>query len=188
MKKLILHIGRHKTGTSSIQQVLFSSREILKKIGILYPITGIRGFGHHIFSERYRRANAYDNDSALYNQDVYKELIQEISLSSCQTIIISSEFFQNCCPHRIKKLFKGFDVTVVCYFRNKLDYTTSAWVQKIQATDYSQSLRDFAREFNLSYSGFFEQWTSAFHDFQYRSYEKKALLNKYLTGLKLRRI
>jgi hypothetical protein len=40
MKKLIIHPGFHKTGTTSLQQALASSRESLMKEGFYYPKIG----------------------------------------------------------------------------------------------------------------------------------------------------
>lgn len=44
VKRLVLHIGMQKTGTSSIQQTLGESREILKKYNVYYPV--IENFNH----------------------------------------------------------------------------------------------------------------------------------------------
>ncbi|UUZ61014.1 hypothetical protein [Nocardioides sp. B-3] len=37
MKKVLLHVGTPKTGTSYLQDVLFRNRESLRAQGILYP-------------------------------------------------------------------------------------------------------------------------------------------------------
>lgn len=37
MTKVILHVGTHKTGTTSIQAALAASRPALQAAGILYP-------------------------------------------------------------------------------------------------------------------------------------------------------
>lgn len=49
LKKIILHAGLHKTGTTTIQNVLFQNRSILKKRNILYPEFSInnRVFTNH---------------------------------------------------------------------------------------------------------------------------------------------
>ena len=48
MRRAILHIGFYKTGTTSIQQVLFAGRGILLKYGFYYPRQGISGgYGHN---------------------------------------------------------------------------------------------------------------------------------------------
>ena len=37
IKTINVHIGLHKTGTSSIQYTLYTQREILEEKGYLYP-------------------------------------------------------------------------------------------------------------------------------------------------------
>lgn len=52
--RLILHVGTHKTGTTSIQKVLADNRELLGRQGLIYPdggaIFGRVRSGHHRFS------------------------------------------------------------------------------------------------------------------------------------------
>lgn len=49
-QRLILHIGLHKTGTSSFQEACFKSIDTLREHGILYPDTPSLngGAGHHV--------------------------------------------------------------------------------------------------------------------------------------------
>ena len=44
-KKVIVHAGFHKTGTTAIQSSFFAARADLKKLGITYPDVG--GKAHH---------------------------------------------------------------------------------------------------------------------------------------------
>jgi hypothetical protein len=39
-RKVILHVGTPKTGTSYLQHVLFKNKRLLGEHGILYPATG----------------------------------------------------------------------------------------------------------------------------------------------------
>ena len=56
-KRLFLHIGRHKTGTTSLQNFFSEKKELLSERGILYPETGrVTAHGtldraHHTFSQ-----------------------------------------------------------------------------------------------------------------------------------------
>lgn len=49
MRKIIFHIGNHKTGSSTLQKFLFKNRKILEKSNIVYPDVCIRhgDYGHH---------------------------------------------------------------------------------------------------------------------------------------------
>lgn len=49
-KSIYIHIGPHKTGTTTLQFSLFLNKDKLKKNGILYPDSGIISAklpGHH---------------------------------------------------------------------------------------------------------------------------------------------
>ena len=46
-RKVILHIGRHKCGTTSIQRTLFWNREALCRLGFFYPQPPDSDFAHH---------------------------------------------------------------------------------------------------------------------------------------------
>jgi hypothetical protein len=51
IKKIFVHIGVHKTGSTSIQQMLGRNREILIKHGFLYPVFKARSaniFNHSV--------------------------------------------------------------------------------------------------------------------------------------------
>ena len=41
MRRIVLHIGYHKTGSSALQQFLFTHRRRLSEAGILYPIPAV---------------------------------------------------------------------------------------------------------------------------------------------------
>lgn len=47
MANIVIHIGRHKSGTSALQDMLFSSKELLEKEGWYYPATGMKNIAHH---------------------------------------------------------------------------------------------------------------------------------------------
>jgi succinoglycan biosynthesis protein ExoM len=59
MSELVLHLGTHKTGTTSIQHFMSSNREALKRQGILYPDSkpffGGSSQAHHEFAHAVAR-------------------------------------------------------------------------------------------------------------------------------------
>jgi len=48
---LYIHIGLHKTGTTSIQNFLTLNENILSKKGYLYPATGRKGQAQHLLAQ-----------------------------------------------------------------------------------------------------------------------------------------
>jgi hypothetical protein len=84
-----LHIGTHKTGTSSIQNFLLNNQEYLRERGFLYPTAGrpkIFSDGHHNLFWALSNHKNYDP-----NVGAWEELISEIDSSQFQKIIVTSE-------------------------------------------------------------------------------------------------
>jgi hypothetical protein len=63
MKRLYLHIGTHKTGTTSVQRFLNSNREQLRRQGLVYPNTSISGFKRHYAHHQIAHAMAQPPDA-----------------------------------------------------------------------------------------------------------------------------
>jgi hypothetical protein len=164
MKRVILHIGRQKTGTTAIQQFLYANRSLLKSHDIHYPQFGIRGFGHHeiggplsrIHSPKYRRSHS--DVVATLRCGLLEEIQDNGSL-----IVMSSESFQNCDPGLVRQLLTGYEVEVVVYLREQVGFLASAYAQKVQASDYSGSLEEFCQA-NMfpDYQRFIEPWNNEF--------------------------
>lgn len=86
-KRLIIHLGQHKTGSTSIQHSLLKLGE---ESSTLYPKSGLRGCGHAQLADDLRRLKGFDM-AALSVQG----LIDEINVSDCHNVVLSSEFFSS---------------------------------------------------------------------------------------------
>ncbi|WP_375280737.1 hypothetical protein [Pseudooctadecabacter sp.] len=65
--RIVFHLGRHKTGTSSLQNLMHSNRAVLADRGVLYPLSGLRdqpwiGCRHNglVYNTPARTAQAHD--------------------------------------------------------------------------------------------------------------------------------
>ena len=164
MRRVILHIGRQKTGTTAIQKFLHANSTLLDSHDIYYPKYGIRGYGQHeiggpishIKLPKYRRKHS---DTV---EDIRRGLLDEIQDNNSQ-IVISSESFQNCDPRLVSQLFKGFQVEVVVYLREQVGFMASAYAQRVQASDYCGSLEEFClANMSSDYHRFVESWSREF--------------------------
>ncbi|CAA0098130.1 Uncharacterised protein [Halioglobus japonicus] len=161
MKRLFLHFGRHKCGTTSIQKTLYQNRNKLLESGYYYPVTGIRVAAHHEIAEALGNKNPSANENVL--EKLYLELKSETQLTNCRNVIISSEQLQGCNPSVVADFFKDFDVVPVCYLREQAAYLRSSYLQKVHATNYVGSIEQFYQEgFFTDYRVFLERWQAAF--------------------------
>lgn len=135
MKKIFIHCGLHKTGTTSIQNFLFSNGSLLKKNNYLYPLVGIPpgNMAHHNFAWELSRDNRFKKFNGTIAQ--LKEKIKLID----QDIILSSEGFETILDNVnklefLKTTFEDIDyhVTFVIFLRNPIDYLISCYLQLLK--------------------------------------------------------
>jgi len=135
MRRCILHIGTHKTGTTSIQKTLAGHGAALARHGFFYPETGIpqgENFGQH-----YVAWDLIGDEEFRPIFGAADRLLREIDASD-RDIVISSEDLETAIWHRqrfgdfVGELRRrGIEVTIVVYLRNQLDYVRSLYLQLI---------------------------------------------------------
>lgn len=137
--KIILHIGAGKTGTSSIQKMLFDNQKELKRQGYYYL-----GFMlENAYKKKYtwqKRTPANDDFFSLPMQQAFEEMyeilndtIKKAEQDDIHTLIWSNEsFFGNRKPlmEVLKKLKeKNIELRVVAYIRRHDSWAQSAYLQ-----------------------------------------------------------
>lgn len=130
MRTCYLHIGTHKTGTTSIQVALSKHRDQLAVRDFLYPRSGIPEphFGHHDIA-----GEIYNGPSNLADCENINALLDEIR-STDRDVILSAEGFGFAIHHRER--FAAFlqrlrqftpRIVFVVYFRDQVSYTRSLY-------------------------------------------------------------
>jgi len=139
-RRLFLHIGLPKTGTSFIQAVLNEQRAALQKQGILYPATGLDGFGHKLLALPFLsddRKRLEDARAALDRNLVtlWSELQDEILRSAASKIILSSEYFSEAVTVRFLRSIcdrNDIDASVIVYLRRQDQVLESGYNQAVK--------------------------------------------------------
>lgn len=187
-KKLILHIGRGKTGTSSLQRYLTQQRSDLAKMGICYPESGIEGrLAHHeiarlcqhstvdFTNQLVRLRRKFENEAAPYDRIIVSsERFQRIAFADKLSIFFRRRF-SNLRSAGLPDLFsnyettnffreEAYDIHAICYLREFLDYACSSYSQKVQNSNLCCGLDAYCRKtFRRSLARFCAFWT-AFSD------------------------
>lgn len=189
MKKprLILHIGSHKTGTTSIQRYCREHQEVLFQLGIFYPSYDLIGekehYAHHALAHG---ISGTDERWPLEKVRRFLTLVAE-SCPAEGTILISAEpFYRHLIldgeaksrhlPDReywqakrryidtVAEVFQDFDVEIVAVFRNQINYFNSLYQEMIKVTRFSGTPFELylmkRNEFN--YYGQMKTWSSCF--------------------------
>lgn len=180
MVKVILHIGRHKTGTSSLQRFLYENSELLRQYDLVYPRIFIKNIAHHHLAEPFRKS-AFDKLSLSEQKAQIAKARDKLksTLTDQEVVyVISSEAFQNVEPRVLCEIFDPtvFNTKVVCYFREQISYLASAYNQRVHATNYEGSIYHYYKNyFRANYLLFANEITSYFDDFIFRIYDKDSL-------------
>lgn len=156
-KKLILHIGSPKTGTSSIQNFCVANAEQLASQGIAYPIFSQRWphvgrwrNGHGLYANAMRKAGYNTHYPSIEVEESYMAdlaaAVQEASI-----MLLSDEtLWQMICRRKralptLKQLTDALGFTeyqIVVYLRRQDLYAESFWNQRVkQGIDYTKSFK-----------------------------------------------
>ena len=105
MPSLIIHIGLHKTGSTSIQDYLLNnSDELMENHRILYPCSGLVTNAHDSIAWQFvRRYQHKPQDPRALNS-----LMRELEEVEYDTAILSSEFFWPATKCELQQLRDAF--------------------------------------------------------------------------------
>jgi len=133
MRKLIIHAGVHRTGTTAIQNFLYRNKKNLEEFGCCYP--GEKVNHQDIAWELYRKEITYGN---------LKEFINKYSSESCKSIILSAEdFCINEDLHWVSQACQDFDVYVYMVLRRQDQWIESWYNQHVKwPFDRAKSMMD----------------------------------------------
>ncbi|MEP4301758.1 MAG: hypothetical protein ABJ340_19085, partial [Paraglaciecola sp.] len=91
-KRILIHVGPPKSGTSAIQLALLQHRDTLSQMGINYPTHGLGANG--ISSGNLEAILSLDcNNKWQVCEDKISSLIAEFNNSTQHTLLLSSEYF-----------------------------------------------------------------------------------------------
>lgn len=187
-KKLFLHIGSHKTGSTALQVFLTANRNSLLKEGILYPDIGCPEFsryGQHLLAWLFINNQGYlpvfegnrIEKSTLEEMNLIKEIKSAALSEGINSIILSSEEFSVLESYEIDVLSKSlvdFDVEVIIYLRRQDRYLESSYSTSVLYSGYIKNFYDYLtnQRMNLNYYELVKNWENSFGGCVHvRSYE-----------------
>jgi hypothetical protein len=171
---IYLHIGRPKTGTTSLQIFFYKNRRALMDRGILYPSTGLWGSAHHSLAVSLLENCPGDirNIPKISRSLAIKDLLSEIENKHPQKVIISSEFFSlytinNSDMERLRDFFLKFSVTIIVYLRDQTKYLISSFSQQVRNAALTKSLSfdEHKNEFLSRKSNDYLSWVDIWANF-----------------------
>ena len=133
-KKIIVHAGFHKTGTTAIQSSFFAATKALESAGITYPHVG--GKAHHkaVYSFMGKTWGWEDRGGVAATDKKWRQFLKQIR-SAKSTALISSEFLCELTEEQIIKFKRDLgnsDVTIYFTLRPLLKIIPSAYQQHLK--------------------------------------------------------
>lgn len=151
-KRLVIHIGSHKTATTFLQGTFSNSASALAELGVLFPQAGRVYDGH--FRLCWDLKNPDLAEANLESLPTWAALLAEIDAAPQQTILLSAESFGwGTDASRIAGLAHRFDVSVVFYLRSPDSHLESFYNQIVKdfATRETRSIETYVAEEPLGF-------------------------------------
>ncbi len=166
-----IHIGAPKTGSTAVQRYCCDHRDELANLGLYYPRSATRGFGHHDFA--FLLSGGYPNWATPQEKslDTLTAEFKQETDGVLQDILISSENFYLLSDPRelvewLHVVFEGQDISyrVVAYVRRQDDAHESWYNQTVKAQGYTHDITECIEEFFSlwDYQQKLRPWAAAF--------------------------
>lgn len=150
--KIILHMGLRKTGTTSLQNALFASRDKLRERGVLYPHGGASRENHRLLTALFKPADRikrevqylFDFDRARMQRaaiDMWETIRRDVQRTKPQLLVLSSEYFvtypQSEDFDKLAAILSDLsaDIEPVLYFREPAAHYASNVQQNVKKGD-----------------------------------------------------
>lgn len=133
--RLLLHIGTHKTGTTTLQHALARSRQRLAQAGVLYAATNRPPLADRPKHTSVWQAAARGTPEAAERER--QTLLTEFQASGAHTLVISAEGLSEPVariPAFFAPLARQFDIQVVCLLRRPDLFAEALYNQFVRVT------------------------------------------------------
>lgn len=165
--RLILHIGTHKTATSTLQVLMAAERMNLRQAGVCYPRTD-----HPDFIDQHKHialAEALFHDDAAFRLE-WARVRAEFDASGAHTLVLSAEGLsgpaksQDNSLDRLRVVADGFDVLAVCLLRRQDSFVESLWNQRCKNGRTNKHITDFVQlpavQRHMAYKDMLDRWAT----------------------------
>ena len=187
-RKLIFHIGHHKTGSTTIQRALATGSIEVDGQKPLYPTK----FNHNYLP---RHFNVYSKEKKILSASAGKQNLEDIARllknEEYAYAVVSGEEFESASPQAVKKVMCKFMLphvdqhTVICYVRPHAACILSNFAENSKIGYFNGTLAEFHRRSSIKgrfrYVDVLAPWVAAFGDrFTARPFVRDILVNDSL--------
>ena len=160
--EIVVHIGPHRTGTTSLQELLDENRLKLIDYGIYYPKDLIDCKAHHVLAWACQHRNmgliGHSNEIRSCNS-ILKDWLSEAQEKKCETLLMSSEEFAKLRTADWKSLVESYGKrhhwTLVAAFRSPDEIAQSTYAQLLRS-GLTQDFDELAEGFKRGVQDFYD--------------------------------
>lgn len=185
MGRLFLHIGTHKTGTTTVQRSLHAARTQLLERGIVYPDYSAIGLPSHYAHLGVANALAGEHDAiTLAQAEAFFAHVAVETAGGESDAILSAEpmwrqVLSSTPPYAIEGVEEYWeardryigklaelvgDATIVIVLRRQAEFSQSMYQEHVKVTRYKEVFQSFLRDFwfHFDYLGQYRAWKRRF--------------------------
>lgn len=161
MKKLYLHIGMGKTGTTALQKFFFQNRRALKKQGICYPEYGAVSHVHHLVSPHVPRY--LEGTLDFLPVDVWAPKLARVSE---ERLLMSSELIAWADEAEVRafcqEVTRWFELHIVVYLRRQDNIMMASYNQQVKAGLQKRNIKTIVNHLikRFNYEKILSPWVS----------------------------
>ena len=147
-KKVIVHVGPPKTGTSVLQNWFNNNRDLLSQHGVFYPTHTVDANGVSSGNKN----EVLDVDEAgvtTFSASKYCNLLSEFTKSHFNTLLLSSEYFFSSIPEFIAST-TTVELQIVAYIRPDFEFVESIYNQAVKRNHQTNKI-DLNRNIPFGY-------------------------------------
>lgn len=175
-KKIYVHIGWHKTGSTSIQDLLLKNRKTLREDHkVYYPHEGMLSGAHHLIAWAFQNKKNSPWGAVEIPEGGPEQFIRNIRVSAdnnrCERVIVSTEEFCTFNKTEIQALHaallkSNFDAEIVAYIRRQDQLIESSYNMEVKwwGSRITKDFPSYVREKNpyFNYAQMIDEWASFF--------------------------
>lgn len=145
-KRLIIHAGFHKSGTTALQESFALNRPLLREKGIFYPPIGTKAHHRVAWALTQKPWGWSKRGGEKTPAKYWDQMASRINSAKEETVILSSEFFSELDGEKIRKVrsdIKGRDIQILFTLRPLAKLLPSSYQQYLKygiTTEYEDWL------------------------------------------------
>lgn len=173
--RLIVHIGTHKTGSTTLQTLMAAQRRELAEAGFCYPTTGHtrnpvnQPLNASVWKHQLLAHALVHPDERLFVKE-HARLVAEFTTSGQTTMVLSAEGLSGPRPKKHKSLVRmqrfatDFDIEIICLVRRQDSFVESLWNQRCKMGKNGVHIDRYADNplirAHMTYTAMLDQWAT----------------------------